>query len=75
MSEDRLAAARGLVLAMEEPSVADLLRRYLPQEGFGVQVESSGAAALAVVRRRLRPVAIILDVGLPDSPPTPSWSG
>lgn len=54
----------GLVLVVEdEPSIADLERRYLVRQGYGVHVEVSGTAALAAVRR-LRPVAIILDVGL-----------
>ncbi|HST66150.1 MAG TPA: response regulator transcription factor, partial [Mycobacteriales bacterium] len=37
---------------------------YLAREGFGVHVESDGAAGLAAARR-LHPVAIVLDVGLP----------
>jgi DNA-binding response OmpR family regulator len=57
--------ARGLVLVVEdEPAIADVQRRYLLREGFGVHVEADGDAALDAVRR-LRPVAIVLDVGLP----------
>lgn len=57
--------ARGLVLVVEdEPAIADLERMYLSREGFGVHVERDGEAGLAAARR-LRPVAIILDVGLP----------
>jgi len=57
--------SRGLVLVVEdEPAIADLERRYLTHEGFGVHVESDGDAALDAVRR-LRPAAVILDVGLP----------
>lgn len=37
---------------------------YLSREGFGVHVENDGAAGLAAAKR-LRPVAIVLDVGLP----------
>jgi DNA-binding response OmpR family regulator len=56
---------KGLVLVVEdERAIADLERLYLAREGFGVHVEADGAAALAAVRR-LRPVAVILDVGLP----------
>ncbi|MFB9315755.1 response regulator [Nocardioides plantarum] len=56
---------RGLVLVVEdEPAIADVERRYLTQEGFGVHVERDGAGALDAVGR-LRPVAVILDVGLP----------
>jgi DNA-binding response OmpR family regulator len=56
---------RGLVLVAEdEAPIADLQRRYLVREGFGVHVETDGRAALAAVGR-LHPVAVILDVGLP----------
>jgi DNA-binding response OmpR family regulator len=37
---------------------------YLSREGFGVHVEHDGAAGLAAIKR-LRPVAAVLDVGLP----------
>jgi DNA-binding response OmpR family regulator len=58
-------AARGLVLVVEDDrAIAELMRLYLRREGFGVQVEGDGAAALAAVAR-LRPVAVVLDVGLP----------
>lgn len=57
--------ARGLVLVVEdERAIADLERLYLTEAGFGVHVERDGTAALAAVDR-LRPVAIVLDVGLP----------
>src|SRR5689334_10086384 len=57
--------AKGLVLVAEdEPAIADLERLYLADAGFGVHVERTGDAALAAVDR-LRPVAIVLDVGLP----------
>ena len=56
---------KGLVLVVEdEPSISDLMRMYLRREGFGVHVESDGRAGLAAARS-LRPVAIVLDVGLP----------
>jgi DNA-binding response OmpR family regulator len=59
------ARPRGLVLVVEdEPAIADVIRRNLVQAGFGAQVEHDGERALDVVRR-LRPAAIILDVGLP----------
>lgn len=57
--------SKGLILVVEdEKTIADLLRMYLSREGFGVHVESDGAAGLAAAKR-LHPVAIILDVGLP----------
>jgi DNA-binding response OmpR family regulator len=59
-------AAQGLVLVVEdEPSIADLLRLYLAREGFGVHVERDGRAGLAAARA-LKPVAVVLDVGLPE---------
>ena len=56
---------RGLVVIVEdEPAIADIERLYLAQAGFGVHVERDGVAGLAAIRR-LRPVAIVLDIGLP----------
>ena len=58
------SGARGLVLVVEdEPAIADLITLYLRRDGFGVSVEQNGDAALAAVRR-LRPVAVVLDIGL-----------
>jgi DNA-binding response OmpR family regulator len=57
--------ARGLVLVVEdERHIADVQRLYLAREGFGVHVESDGGAGLAAARR-MHPVAIVLDIGLP----------
>jgi len=57
--------ARGLVVIVEDVrAIADLQRLYLTEAGFGVHVERDGVAGLASIRR-LRPVAIVLDVGLP----------
>lgn len=56
--------SRGLVLVVEdETAIADLVALYLRRDGFGVHVESDGEAALAAVRR-LKPVAVVLDIGL-----------
>ncbi len=56
---------RGLVLVAEdEKPIADLIGMYLRREGFGVHAVATGTDALASARR-LHPVAIILDVGLP----------
>ena len=58
-------AGRGLVLVIEdERPIADLVRLYLTRDGFGVHVEHDGAAGLAAARRT-RPVAVVLDIGLP----------
>ena len=60
-----LVESKGLVLVAEdERAIADLERLYLTEAGFGVHVERDGAAVLPAVER-LRPVAIVLDVGLP----------
>jgi DNA-binding response OmpR family regulator len=57
---------RGLVLVVEdEQPIADLLRLYLTREGYGVQVAADGRSALAAARAH-RPIAIILDIGLPE---------
>ena len=57
--------SRGLVLVAEdERPIADLLGMYLRREGFGVHAVATGPEALAAARR-LQPVALILDVGLP----------
>jgi DNA-binding response OmpR family regulator len=57
--------ARGLVLIVEdERAIADVQRLYLSRAGFGVHVETTGEAGLDQVRA-LRPVAVVLDVGLP----------
>ena len=56
---------RGLVLVVEdERAIADLVKLYLTRDGYGVHVEADGTAGLAAARR-LRPVACILDIGLP----------
>ncbi len=56
---------RGLVLVVEdEPAIADVVRRYLVADGFGVHLESDGSSALDAIRR-LRPAVVLLDVGLP----------
>ena len=48
----------------DEPAIADVVRLNLAKAGYGVHVQHDGARALGDVRR-LRPAAVILDVGLP----------
>jgi DNA-binding response OmpR family regulator len=58
-------ATKGLVLVVEDDaSIADVISIYLRRSGYGVHVERDGAAGLARVKT-LRPVAVVLDVGLP----------
>jgi two-component system, OmpR family, response regulator MtrA len=67
MSSERTPTGRGLVLVVEdEPAISDLVRMYLGNAGDGVQVERDGERALAEIRRT-RPVAVVLDVGLPGT--------
>ncbi len=59
--------SKGLVLVVEDDrAIADLVCLYLRREGFGTQVETDGLRALEAVRRS-KPVAVILDVGLPGA--------
>jgi DNA-binding response OmpR family regulator len=59
------SSARGLILVVEDdPAIADVVRMNLVNAGYGVQIERDGQAALDAVRK-LRPSAVILDVGLP----------
>ncbi|MGQ0839423.1 response regulator transcription factor [Actinokineospora sp.] len=58
-------SGRGLVLVVEDDrAIAELVTLYLRRDGFGVHVETDGHAALAALRR-VKPVAVILDIGLP----------
>jgi DNA-binding response OmpR family regulator len=52
------------MIVEDEPAIADVERLYLTQAGYGVHVERDGAAGLASIKS-LRPVAVVLDVGLP----------
>ncbi len=57
--------SRGLVLIVEDDgAIADVQRLYLQRAGFGVHIEAAGEAGLEMIRSQ-RPVAIVLDVGLP----------
>jgi DNA-binding response OmpR family regulator len=56
---------RGLILVVEdEAAIADVIRINLMAAGYGVHVERTGDGGLTAVRTH-RPVAIVLDVGLP----------
>ncbi|GAA2074501.1 response regulator transcription factor [Pseudolysinimonas kribbensis] len=56
---------RGLVVVLEdERAIAEMERLYLQQAGFGVHVAADGQAGLNDIRR-LSPVAVIVDIGLP----------
>lgn len=53
-----------VVVAEDDPAVVALLRLYLSRDGFGVAAYSDGPTALQAVRTD-RPVAVVLDIGLP----------
>jgi DNA-binding response OmpR family regulator len=53
-----------VVVAEDEPAIADLVRLYLERDGFGVRLVRDGRDALRAVRAD-RPVALVLDIGLP----------
>ena len=53
-----------MLVAEDEPAIADVLRINLRAAGYGVEVVGDGAAALTAIRD-LRPSAIVLDIGLP----------
>ncbi|WP_144764825.1 response regulator transcription factor [Curtobacterium sp. 9128] len=58
-------AQHGLVVVAEdEPAIADVERMYLQDAGFRVVVARDGQDALALIRRSA-PVAAVVDVGLP----------
>ncbi len=55
-----------VVVAEDDPAVAGLIRLYLERDGYGVQTYGDGTAALHAVRTH-RPVAVVLDIGLPGT--------
>jgi DNA-binding response OmpR family regulator len=59
--------ANGLVVVVEDdPVIADVERLYLTDAGFSVHISRDAEAGLTAIRT-LRPVAAVLDVGLPGA--------
>lgn len=59
-------STRGLiVVAEDEPAIADLLSLYLTRDGYSVAIVADGAEALHMIET-CSPVAAVLDVGLPS---------
>jgi DNA-binding response OmpR family regulator len=54
-----------IVVADDEPNIAELVDLYLSREGYRVVRAASGQGALDAVDRS-RPRLVVLDVGLPD---------
>ena len=57
-------AGRTILVIDDDASQRDLMRRYLVAEGFSVEMASDGEEGLRLARR-LRPLAITLDVMMP----------
>jgi DNA-binding response OmpR family regulator len=53
-----------IVVVEDDAAIADVVRMNLANAGYGVHVERDGKSGLDAIRR-LRPSAVILDVGLP----------
>jgi CheY-like chemotaxis protein len=56
--------ATTILVIDDDPTVHDLMRRFLSKEGFWVETAASGESGL-VLARQLRPAAITLDVMMP----------
>jgi CheY-like chemotaxis protein len=58
--------SRGKVLVVDdEPSVLDVLRRYLTKAGYEITLAPNGAAALEMVHSGPAPDLIVLDLMMP----------
>ncbi len=57
--------AADVVIVEDDEKVADMLANYLQAHGFAAHVVSNGALAVATVQR-VKPVAVFLDVVLPN---------
>ncbi len=54
-----------ILVVEDEPEIAEVVKAYLTREGFQVEVQSDGAAAVSAAEREL-PSLMIVDVGLPE---------
>jgi len=61
------AVRHRLVVVEDESEIRELIRYNLEREGFAVEEEADGAAALSRIRRRV-PDLIVLDLMLPGMP-------
>ncbi|MFN8457554.1 MAG: response regulator [Anaerolineae bacterium] len=60
----RPLGAPAILVIDDDPTVHDLMRRFLSKEGFWVETAATGEAGLELARQ-LRPAAITLDVMMP----------
>ncbi len=54
-----------ILVVDDEPSILEVLRRYLTKAGYQIQVAPHGAAALEMVHSGLMPDLIVLDLMMP----------
>lgn len=60
-------SARSPILIVEDDTdIADACRELLEEEGYSVQVASTGEEAFAYLESELRPCLVLLDLRLPD---------
>ena len=58
-------AQRGSVLVVDdEPTIAEVVARYLQRAGYDARIAGDGPTALEVARSH-RPEVVLLDIGLP----------
>lgn len=61
------APTRRVVLLVEDnPDTADVLRRIVSMRGYNVVAAWDGLDAMEMLRRGLRPAAIVLDLWMPN---------
>ncbi|MDQ3809887.1 MAG: response regulator transcription factor [Chloroflexota bacterium] len=65
-AQDTTLASGRVVVVEDDPLQAEALAFILRQEGYVVDLASSGAEALALVRSQPAPDTVLLDVALPD---------
>src|SRR6267154_5515695 len=65
-AHDTPPASGRVVVVEDDPLQAESLAFILRQEGYVVELASTGAEALAVARSQPAPDAVLLDVALPD---------
>lgn len=61
---DRLRAAQLVLVAEDDPDIADIIRSYLTRDGYRVVHAADGQSALDM-HYSLKPDLIVLDVGMP----------
>ncbi len=73
MSVSPVTEVPTILVIDDDPSVQDLMQRFLSREGFGVVSACSGVVGLQLARAEL-PDAIVLDVLLADNEGANGWA-